>query len=354
MIEHVTGNLLEADAEAFVNTVNTVGVMGKGIALQFRQAFPENYTVYRAACERGEVQPGRMLVVPTGQMGNPHYIINFPTKRHWKGKSRMEDIEAGLPALVAAVQEYGMHSVAVPPLGCGNGGLDWNAVRPKIEAAFAPLSDVRVLLYAPAGAPDADEMRVNTSRPRMTPGRAAIIALMKLYAMPGYRLTLLEIQKLAYFLQVAGESLKLSFVKGTYGPYSEVLQHVLQRMEAHFIRGYGDRSREASIRLLPPADSEAEAFLRAHPLTQTHLDQVAQLIEGFETPYGMELLATVHWLVNDEPALKDDPAAIVRAVHSWNAHKQAFIPHHIQTAWSRLREAGWLEYPLLEGTGVAS
>jgi O-acetyl-ADP-ribose deacetylase (regulator of RNase III) len=354
MIEHVTGNLLESDAEAFVNTVNTVGVMGKGIAFQFRQAFPENYTVYRAACERGEVQPGRMLVVPTGQMGNPRYIINFPTKRHWKGKSRMEDIESGLPALVAAVQEYGMHSVAVPPLGCGNGGLDWNAVRPKIEAAFAALSDVHVLLYAPAGAPDADEMRVNTSRPRMTPGRAAIIALMKLYAMPGYRLTLLEIQKLAYFLQVAGESLKLSFVKGTYGPYSEVLQHVLQRMEAHFIRGYGDRSREASIRWLPPADSEAEAFLRDHPLTQTRLDQVAQLIEGFETPYGMELLATVHWLVNDEPALKDDPAAIVRAVHSWNAHKQAFIPHHIQTAWSRLREVGWLEPPLLEGAREAS
>ncbi len=159
MIEHVTGNLLEAEAEAFVNTVNTVGVMGKGIALQFRQAFPENYTVYRAACERGEVQPGRMLVVPTGQMGNPRYIINFPTKRHWKGKSRMEDIESGLPALVAAVQEYGMHSLAVPPLGCGNGGLDWNAVRPRIEAAFTALPDVHVLLYAPTGAPNSDPMR---------------------------------------------------------------------------------------------------------------------------------------------------------------------------------------------------
>lgn len=175
----------------------------------------------------------------------------------------------------------------------------------------------------------------------MTPGRATIIALMKLYAMPGYRLTLLEIQKLAYFLQVAGEPLKLSFVKGTYGPYSETIQHVLQRMEAHFIRGYGDRSREASIRLLPPADSEAEAFLREHPATQSRLDHVAELIEGFETPYGMELLATVHWLVDEAPALKDDPAGIVGAVHSWNEHKRSFAPHHIQTAWTRLRESGW-------------
>jgi hypothetical protein len=191
-------------------------------------------------------------------------------------------------------------------------------------------------------------MRVNTRRPSMTPGRAAIIALMKLYALPGYRMTLLEIQKLAYFLQVAGQELKLSFVKGKYGPYSETVQHVLQRMEGHFIRGYGDRSREASIRLLPPADSEAEAFLRDHPTTQTRLDQVAELIEGFETPYGMELLATVHWLVNDEPALKDDPTAIVRAVHSWNEHKQGFPAHHIQTAWSQLCQSGWLEPPLLD------
>jgi hypothetical protein len=197
-------------------------------------------------------------------------------------------------------------------------------------------------------------MRVNTRRPNLSAGRAAIIALMKLYAMPGYRMTLLEIQKLAYFLQIAGEPLKLSFVKGKYGPYSETMQHVLQRMEAHFIRGYGDRSREASIRLLPPADSEAEEFLHDHPATQKRLDQVAKLIEGFETPYGMELLATVHWLVNEAPALKDDPTAIVRAVHSWNEHKQGFPAHHIQTAWSQLRDSGWLESPLLASAGAAS
>jgi hypothetical protein len=176
----------------------------------------------------------------------------------------------------------------------------------------------------------------------MTPGRAAIIALMKLYAMPGYRLTLLEIQKLAYFLQVAGEPLRLAFVKGKYGPYSETLQHVLQRMEAHFIRGYGDRSREASIRLLPTVDTEAITYLGDHPETQSRLDRIAELIEGFETPYGMELLATIHWLVHDQPTLKDDSIGIVRAVHSWNEHKKGFPPHHIETAWSRLKETSWL------------
>ena len=168
MIEHVTGNLLEADAEALVNTVNTVGVMGKGIALQFRQAFPANYDAYRKACDQGELEPGRMFVFETGQLTNPRYIINFPTKRHWKGKSRMKDIDSGLKALIDVVKIHGIQSIAVPPLGSGNGGLDWNEVKPRIEAAFSVLTDVRVLLYEPKGAPPSTEMKVATKRPRMT------------------------------------------------------------------------------------------------------------------------------------------------------------------------------------------
>jgi O-acetyl-ADP-ribose deacetylase (regulator of RNase III) len=342
MIEHTTGNLLAADVEALVNTVNTVGVMGKGIALQFRQAFPENYKVYRAACQRKEVQPGHMFVVPTNQLNNPRYIINFPTKRHWKGKARMADIESGLRALIDAVQEYNISSIAVPPLGCGNGGLDWNEVRPKIEAAFASLPDVHVLLFAPEGAPSADEMRVNTKHPNMTAGRAAIIGLMKQYTVPGYRLTMLEIQKLAYFLQITGEPLKLTFVKHRYGPYAETLQHVLQRMEGHFIRGYGDRSREASIQLLAGADIEADDFLEDHADTRERLDRVAQLIDGFETPYGMELLSTVHWIVEHEPEIQDDVDLIVQKVHGWNEHKKSFRPDHIKIAWQRLNQEQWI------------
>ncbi len=209
MIEHVSGDLLQADAEALVNTVNTVGVMGKGIALQFRQAYPENYAVYQAACKRGDVKPGQMLVVPTNRLDNPRYIINFPTKRHWKGVSRMEDVELGLVALIDEVRQRGIGSIAVPPLGCGNGGLSWDAVRPRIEQAFAAFPHVHVLLYAPDGAPHADAMQVNTTRPTMTLGRAAVIELIKRYALPGYRVTMLEIEKLAYFLQESGQPLRL-------------------------------------------------------------------------------------------------------------------------------------------------
>jgi O-acetyl-ADP-ribose deacetylase (regulator of RNase III) len=149
MIEPVEGSILAADAEALVNTVNCVGVMGKGIALLFKERYPENFSQYEKACSSGELQPGRMFVVPTGRLMNPRYIVNFPTKRHWKGKSRMEDIQAGLEALVEEVRKLSLQSIAVPALGCGNGGLEWSEVRPLIEAAFSELSDVRVLLFAP-------------------------------------------------------------------------------------------------------------------------------------------------------------------------------------------------------------
>ncbi|MHB8843993.1 MAG: type II toxin-antitoxin system antitoxin DNA ADP-ribosyl glycohydrolase DarG [Nitrospirota bacterium] len=344
MIKLVTGNLLEADAEAIVNTVNTVGIMGKGIALQFRQAYPENYEAYRKACAHKEVHPGKMFVFTTNRMVNPRFIINFPTKRHWKGKSRMEDIESGLVDLVRVIRELRIRSVAMPPLGCGNGGLKWSDVRTRIEDVFENLHDVEAHLYEPAGAPAAEKMKVATKRPNMTPGRASLIGLMERYAVPGYHLTLLEIQKLAYFLRAAGEPLdKLNFVKGKYGPYAEVLEHALQRIEGHFIRGYGDRSRFATIRLLPDALKEANTFLKSHADTLKRLDRVAKLIEGFESPYGMELLATVHWLAQEDPLVKENSDAAVDGVKAWSEHKkQTFQPEHIKIAWSRLHDEGWI------------
>jgi len=143
------GNLLLADADALVNTVNCVGVMGKGLALQFKQAFPENFSAYANACARGEVQAGRMHIHDNGGLVNPRWIINFPTKRHWRDDSRLEDVASGLSALVADVQRLGIQSIAIPPLGCGLGGLDWTVVQPMIERAFEALPEVVVHLYAP-------------------------------------------------------------------------------------------------------------------------------------------------------------------------------------------------------------
>lgn len=343
MIYKAEGDLLSADAEALVNTVNTVGVMGKGIALQFRQAFPDNYSAYAAACKRGEVHLGKMFVHHCNTFSNPHIIINFPTKKHWRQKSKIKDIESGLRALIEVVKTEGIRSIAVPPLGCGNGGLDWAQVRPRIEEAFSQVPEVAVQLFSPEGAPKADEMKVSTKRPAMTPGRAAILGLLNRYALPGYRLTLLEIQKLAYFLQEAGEPLKLDFQKQRYGPYAENLHFVLQRMEGHFVRGYGDRTRDVSLHLLSDAVREAEEFLEIETDTLERFARVAALIEGYETPYGLELLSTVHWIaIREVPDARTDPERAIAGVHEWNDHKRkTFTSERITAAWERLRIKQW-------------
>jgi O-acetyl-ADP-ribose deacetylase (regulator of RNase III) len=150
MLELTHGDLLTADAEALVNPVNCVGVMGAGLALQFKRAFPQNFAAYQSACAAGQMQPGTMLVHDTGALSGPRWIVNFPTKRHWREVSRLEDVEAGLLDLAVEIERRGIRSIAVPALGCGLGGLNWQDVRPRIESAFIALPEVRVLLFEPA------------------------------------------------------------------------------------------------------------------------------------------------------------------------------------------------------------
>ena len=350
MIELTRGDILEADVEAVVNTVNTVGHMGKGIALQFRKAYPENYEAYRKACDLGEVRPGRMFIYDRQSFTNPRYIINFPTKRHWKGKSRMDDIESGLKALLKGVEEIGLRSVAVPPLGSGLGGLSWPDVRRRLEAAFAKKPDVRWIIYEPAGAPLATDMRNRTKRPRMTKARAAVLGLIKRYLVPGfdYPVSLVEVQKLIYFLKAAGEDFRrVRFAVSHYGPYADALRHMLDAMEGHFISGYGDgqNSPETPISLIEGAVAEAEQFLEEHLDTRRRFDRVAELIEGFESPYGMELLATVHWAATKEdPRAAIHPDAALAVVRSWNVRKAALMKtEHVHAAWTHLKDLGWFD-----------
>ncbi len=348
MIEFGSGNLLDAEVQALVNTVNTVGIMGKGIALQFKKAYPENFAAYAKACERDEVQVGRMFIHDLGQLLNPRYIINFPTKRHWRGHSRLEDIEAGLEALVQDVKHFHIHSLALPPLGCGQGGLAWDDVLPLIQKAFAELPDVRVVVYAPGATPVAASMPNKTKRPNMTIGRAVILGLMHRYSEPGYDypITVLEIQKLAYFQQVAGERLKMHFEKGTFGPYADELRHVLNKIEGHFIEGFADGKNQPTtpIRVLPAAAEEAEWFLKQQGETLERFERVAALIHGFETPFGMELLSSVLWVATQElHATGLDVNRVIAGVHSWNERKQRLMhADHIRMAWQRLREQEWL------------
>jgi O-acetyl-ADP-ribose deacetylase (regulator of RNase III) len=344
MIRTVHGDLLKQDdVDAIVNTVNCVGVMGKGIALQFKNKWPQNFVLYAAACKEGTVKPGRMLVYDAGGLVKPNYIINFPTKKHWKGDSKIEFIRDGLVDLVRQVRRLKIRSIAIPPLGCGNGGLDWTKVRPLIEAAFEPLPEVEVRLFEPSGAPDAKTMDVRTKKPRMTPGRAAILKVLELYQALNYGLSRLEVQKLAYFLQEAGEPLNLKFEKNKFGPYSDTLRHALNNMEGHYLRGVGDGVAESEIEPTETATTEAEQFIRSHNESElaARVARVERLIEGYQSPYGMELLASVHWVATRDLASSADAA--VMAVLRWNDRKRQVLKRdHLVSAWARLSDEGWL------------
>jgi O-acetyl-ADP-ribose deacetylase (regulator of RNase III) len=343
MINYRIGDILKDESEALVNTVNCVGVMGRGIALQFKDAYPENFKEYAAACKQNEVQPGRMLVYETGTLTSPRFIINFPTKRHWRGKSRIQDIESGLRALTEVLRSKQIRSVAIPPLGSGLGGLDWTDVRPRIEQALAALPDVNVTVYEPKGAPDTKTMSHIRKVPTMTAGRAALVELMNRYlaGLLDPYVSLLEVHKLMYFLQESGEPLRLQFAQAPYGPYAENLRHVLHAVEGHLITGYADGgdAPDKQLSLVPGAIEDAAQFLSQHVETRNRFDKVSALVEGFESPFGLELLSTVHWLMKHEPvATLDD---VVVRTYSWNEHKKQFTRRQIGIAVEVLSKQGW-------------
>ena len=318
--------------------------MGRGIALQFKKVFPENFKAYANACKRKEVQPGRMFVYETGYLTNPRYIINFPTKRHWRGKSRLEDIESGLDDLAHEIRERNIRSIAIPPLGSSLGGLPWAEVAPRIEAALRELDNVRVVVFTPDSRPTDGRSNRSTDVPRMTPTRAALVTLMRRYlgGLLDPFVTLLEIHKLMYFMQQAGEPLDLNFQEAPYGPYAEKLRHVLKDIEGHFVSGYADGgdTPDKELELVPGATEDAAAYLQGQPEMRKRLERVTELVEGFETSFGMELLATVHWVAAKRPSATLEE--VIADVYEWNSRKKQFSERQIGLAYGVLKEKGWL------------
>ncbi len=239
MIIFTQGNLLDADTEAFVNTVNTVGVMGKGIALMFKEAFPENFKTYEAACKSGEVRIGHMLVIERKDLIGPKWIINFPTKKHWRHPSKLEWIIEGLDDFKRIVMERGIKSVALPPLGSGNGGLAWEEVRPIIEAALQTLPEVDFVVYEPTSRYQNVAKRAGVEK--LTPTRALVAELVRRYWVLGIECTLLELQKLSYFLERSVQSLDmenpldLRFAANRYGPHATRLTHLLNALDGSYL-----------------------------------------------------------------------------------------------------------------------
>lgn len=351
MIKITHGDLLKEQVDAIVNTVNCVGVMGKGIALQFKKKWPENFNAYRKACRTGEIKLGKIFVYKLNEFsGKPKYIVNFPTKNHWREKSKFAYIEEGLKDLKIFIQENNIRSIAIPPLGCGNGGLEWNIVKQMIENSFTSLSNIDICLFEPGHSPSAKQMIVNTKKPLLTFGRAVLIKLISLYREMEYSLSKLEIQKLCYFGQESGLLSKLNFQKNQFGPYAYNLRHVLDQMDGHYITGVGDHDlADAQISLMPGANIAADNCLSMSLDVQDKLKKLSDLIDGFESPYGMELLATVHWAAKYSTN-SNDLEIVTQAVHNWEPAKPAWNQRkkllmksaHIKIALERLNQQGWI------------
>jgi len=355
MIKYTQGNLLEAEAEALVNTVNTVGVMGKGIALMFKERFAKNMEEYAKACKAKQIHTGKMFVTETGELIGPKWIVNFPTKQHWRGSSKLEWITSGLEDLKSFIVENHVKSIAIPPLGAGNGGLEWSVVRKQIERFLADLEDVCVLVYEPTS--KYQNVAKKKGVEKLTASRALIAELVRRYWVLGMECSLLEIQKLAWFLERVIESqdiknpLKLEFTSNNYGPYADKLRHVLDALDGSYLKSekriadsdpldviwFDDKKRDKVNVFLK---TEAKEYLPALELT-------SQIIDGFESPFGMELMATVDWLVkreNCEPTVDAIERGIRKwpAGERWAARKAKLFDHHaITIALDRLQQSSF-------------
>jgi O-acetyl-ADP-ribose deacetylase (regulator of RNase III) len=327
MIRFTQGNLFDADVEAIVNTVNTVGVMGKGIALMFKERFPENFSAYEAASKRGDVRVGRMFVTASPELSGPRWIINFPTKKHWRNPSKLEWIADGLKDLRKVIAERGIRSIAIPPLGSGNGGLDWATVRPHIEAALSDMADVNIVVYEPTA--QYQNVAKGHGVEKLTPARALIAEMIRRYGVLGLDCTILEVQKLAWVLGRVisqcglADPLKLKFIADRYGPFTNQLTHLLNALDGSYLHCdkrladaspldtiYFDNARLPKLQAYL-ATSEGAAYVEA-------IDKTDDLIDGFQSPLGMEALATVDWLIVKEKA-EPTLAGIRQGLDRWPA-----------------------------------
>lgn len=327
MIHFLTGDLLSSDARVLVNTVNTVGIMGKGIALQFKERFPLNYKLYRKACKNLELVPGKLLIVHEPTLDGQRIIVNFPTKTDWKQKSSYAYIESGLKELVRIIEEEHITSIAIPPLGCGNGGLQWEKVRPIMEMYLNGLS-TDVYIYEPNEAVKQVLQQQQTKRTtHLTPARAMLLYALFSYESMGEQASLFVANKLAYFLQRLGENLRLNFVAHHYGPYSQQVAHVLYNLNGVYMTGMEQKEAKAFEPLQLRYDKFDE--VRTHveenlkPEQRQRLDNLLVLIAGFQSALSLEVLASVDFILDREGALPTEQ--VFDRLQNWSDRKRRLI-----------------------------
>jgi O-acetyl-ADP-ribose deacetylase (regulator of RNase III) len=341
-MNYTIGNLLEADTQALVNTVNTVGVMGKGVALQFKERYPLNFKIYAHACKKSEIQIGKMLVVKENTLNGEKIIINFPTKTEWFKKSQYNYIEEGLKDLVRVIEEYKIQSIAIPPLGCGNGGLKWEKVKILIDKYLGKLSNVSIVVFEPNDAIK-EILQKETIRKEygLTAARAMLLYALFKYEKLGEIATIFAANKLAYFLQKSGEPLRLEFVPYIYGPYAQAVEKVLYALNGKYLKGM----EQMKARVFEPLQLNYERFDEIEKYVKTNLsyeqrqrlENLFHVIEGFETTLSLEILASTHFLKSQQPDISKNE--LLEKIRNWNQRKKNLITkEYINIALDHLQD----------------
>lgn len=336
MIQFTKGNLLESPAQALVNTVNTEGVMGKGIALQFKEMFPDNYRLYRDACKKHLVNVGQMFVTSESTLTDTKIIVNFPTKTTWKKPSEYSYIEEGLRALRNEIISRNISSIAIPPLGSHNGGLDWLVVKQMIINYLQNLN-CQIYIYEPS---DAIVEKMKSERVKLTPARAMMLDVLCDMVSYGEFASVFAAEKAVYFLQRNGAKniFNIDFTRSFYGPYSKgKIAHVLYYLNGSYVRGMGGMQTKPfdEIWLLSDTSTSVSDYLNSEENQKFKeiSERTKLFLRGYYSTYSLELLSTVDYILLNDKRLEQwknmnncDVIDLVNEdISQWSQRKEAFF-----------------------------
>lgn len=339
-MNYKTGNLLESEAEALVNTVNTVGVMGKGIALQFKNMFPNNYKSYVKVCANHELKIGSLLVTEDESLlGGKKIIINFPTKTNWRKPSEYSYIEKGLIELVKLIKERNIKSIAIPPLGAGNGGLDWIKVKLILDKYLQNI-DCDIQIYQPSAT---IQESLKKERAKLTPARAMLLSVLYELVHYGEFVSEFSAEKIAYFLQRFGAKnvLKLEFLPNFYGPYSGKVKHVLYNLNGSYIIGYSSKDKKPfeELGLIADAENDVHDFLEKSENDEYKkiVNKTKNFLSGFYSQFGLELLSTVDFIMFEKKIFSLEE--IKTELENWSNRKKTLFnnPKFLQLAQENIQ-----------------
>lgn len=337
MIHYLKGNVLESSADALINTVNIVGVMGKGVALQFKKAYPDNFKAYVEACKSGEIAIGKLFVTEDVSVNGHRYIINFPTKTTWRKPSEYSYISAGLDDLVRVLSEKNIKSVAMPPLGAGNGGLHWEKVKGIIEDKMS-LIDVDIDVYEPSGQ---IVEKMKHERTKLTDARALLLYVLFDLVSHGEYVSEFSSEKVCYFLQKFGASdlFNLKFYPRFYGPYSGKVRYVLYALNGSYIMGYSGMDKKPFDALTLVADGQdlVKEIVENDARLMGIAKKTMLFLDGFYSDYGLELLSSVDFILGLH--LDADENKVYEYLKSWSSRKGELFANkeHIRIVLEHIR-----------------